>query len=197
MLSALGLYLDQQDEVWFTLCGSTEEMHARYRARTSLKNVLAHAEALRRAKAIDGARALEFQYNREDLASERFASILSTFTKVERIESCIPDSSVQFKHEFQLHDFYPPQETLKSYKQLDIFSRITISEIDCQSIDEHQIQIDPFGNIYPCYLFFEHRVDQKWNYDYSTILNHKCECCRFCQRKVSELKNKLKLNSII
>lgn len=195
--SSLGQTLDYQDEVWFTLCGSTEEMHFKYRIGTSLERVLGHARALRRAKKIDGARALKFQYNQEDLASERFASILSEFSRVEWIASCIPDQKIQFKHEFQHQDFYPPQEILNPYKRLDAFSRITTSEIDCQSIDEHQVQIDPFGNIYPCYLFFESNASQMWNCNYSSILEYKHECCRFCQRRVSELKNKLKLNSII
>ncbi len=193
----LGQSLDYQDEVWFTLCGSTEEIHSKYRVGTSLERVLEHARALRRAKKIDGARALQFQYNQEDLASERFTSILSEFSRVEWIASCIPDLKTQFKCEFQHQDFYPPQEILNSYKRLNAFSRITTSEIDCQSIDEHQVQIDPFGNIYPCYLFFENNASQMWNFNYSSILEHKHECCRFCQRRVSELKNKLKLNSII
>lgn len=193
----LGQTLDDCDEVWFTICGSSEEMHAKYRVGTSLKKILANAAALRRARKIDGARALKFQYNKEDLSSERFASILSEFSRVEWISSCIPNPSTQFKQEFQLQDFYPPQEILNQYKQLDAFSRITTSEIDCQSIDEHQVQIDPFGNIYPCYLFFENNASQMWNFNYSSILEHKHECCRFCQRRVSELKNKLKLNSII
>ena len=195
--SLLGQTLDYQDEVWFTLCGSTNEMHSKYRVGTSLERVLSHAAALRMEKKIDGARALKFQYNQEDLDSERFASILSEFSRVEWISSCIPDSKAQFKHEFQHQDFYPPKDTFNSYKQLDAFSRITISKIDCQSIDEHQVQIDPFGDVYPCYLFFEDNASQKWNCSYSSILEHKHECCRFCQRKVSELKNKLKLNSII
>ena len=193
----LGQTLDDCDEVWFTLCGSSEEMHAKYRVGTSLKKILANAAALRRARKIDGARALKFQYNKEDLSSEGFASILSEFSRVEWISSCIPDPSIQFKQEFQLQDFYPPQEILNQYKQLDAFSRITTSEIDCQSIDEHQVQIGPFGDIYPCYLFFESNSSQKWTCDYTGILNHQHECCRFCQRRVSELKNKLKLNSII
>ena len=193
----LGQTLDYQDEVWFTLCGSTEEIHSKYRVGTSLERVLEHARALRREKKIDGARALKFQYNQKDLASDRFASIISEFSRVEWIASCIPDKKIQFRHEFQHQDFYPPQEILNQYKQLDAFSRITTSEIDCQSIDEHQVQIDPFGNIYPCYLFFENNASQMWNFNYSSILEHKYECCRFCQRRVSDLKNKLKLNSII
>lgn len=195
--SYIGQMLDDQDEVWFTICGSTEEMHAKYRVGTSLKRILTNATALRRTRKIDGARALKFQYNKEDLSSERFASIISEFSRVEWIASCIPDKKIQFKHEFQHQDFYPPREILNPYKQLDAFSRITTSEIDCQSIDEHQIQIDPFGNIYPCYLFFENNASQIWNFNYSSILEHKHECCRFCQRRVSELKNKFKLNSII
>lgn len=193
----LGHSLDDQDEVWFTLCGSTEEMHTKYRVGTSLKRVLANAAALRRVKMVDGARALKFQYNQKDLASDRFACIVSEFSKVEWISSCIPNNSIQFKRVFCSQDFYPPTDVLSSYKQLDTFSRISSSPIDCQSINEHQVQIDPFGNIYPCYLFFENNASQQWNGDYSSILDHRYECCRFCQRRVSELKNKLKLNSII
>lgn len=193
----LGQNLDSNDEVWFTICGSTEEMHAKYRIGTSLKKILRHASALRSKNKIDGARALTFQYNQEDLASENFYNIIQTFSKVEWISSNIPDLKIQFERPFQISDFNPPKEILDSYRRLDSFSRIASSKIDCQSIDEHQIQIDPFGNIYPCYLYFESYADDTWTGDYSNILASKHECCRFCQRRVSELKNKLGLNSII
>lgn len=193
----LGQTLDDQDEVWFTLCGSTEEMHAKYRVGTSLKRVLVHAQALRSARSIDGARALKFQYNQEDLESSQFAGILSQFSRVEWIASSIPDPAIDFKQKFQSHDFCPPRDLLNSYHQLDAFSRIAVPLVDCQSIDEHQIQIDPFGDIYPCYAFFEASRGQLWDQDYSSILQGGRHCCRFCKRQVSELKNKLNLNSII
>lgn len=195
--SWLGQMLSDEDEVWFTLCGSSEEMHAKYRVGTSLKRVLAHAQALRSSRSIDGARALKFQYNQEDLASERFAGILASFSRSEWISSSILDPLVEFKSEFQHNDFCPPEDVLNAYKCLDSLSKITSSPIDCQSIDEHQIQIDPFGDIYPCYLFFESNASQKWNCSYSSILGHQHNCCRFCQRRVSGLKNKLHLNTII
>ena len=75
-------------------------MHAKYRVGTSLKRILTNAMALRRTRKIDGARALKFQYNKEDLSSERFASIVSEFSRVEWIASCIPDQKIQFMHEF-------------------------------------------------------------------------------------------------
>ena len=49
----LGLSLSMIDEVYFTICGSTQELHERYRKNTCLKNILHNASVLRAVKPID------------------------------------------------------------------------------------------------------------------------------------------------
>ena len=72
----LGSILDDNDRVWFTLCGSTQAMHEHYRVGTTLHKVLQHARALRTIKKVDGARALVFKYNENDIHSAEMKIIL-------------------------------------------------------------------------------------------------------------------------
>lgn len=193
----LGSLLDNNDRVWFTLCGSTQEIHSKYRVGTSLSNILANASSLRKVREVDGARALVFKYNYEDIKSQKFKEILDRFTFTETITSSIVDHETEFISNFDLSQLSPVDQVQKDYKNLEKFSQICKMQIDCQSIDEHQVQIDPFGDIYPCYVFLENCSGTAWNQDYSSILAGENSFCRFCKRQVAKMKNDLKLNSII
>lgn len=69
--------MSDDDRVWFTLCGSSQEIHSRYRVGTNLELILDHAAALRNVKRVDGARALVFRYNEEDIQGDEFKAILA------------------------------------------------------------------------------------------------------------------------
>ena len=63
----LGVLLGEEDEVYFTICGSTQELHETYRKGTKLANILRNAAAMREAgKKTDYAQCIRFEYNDDD-----------------------------------------------------------------------------------------------------------------------------------
>lgn len=65
----LGKTLSDNDEVWFTLCGSTQKLHSHYRVNTNLVRILHHAEVLRSMRRVDCVKCIRFRYNQEDICS--------------------------------------------------------------------------------------------------------------------------------
>lgn len=188
----LGSILSNDDEVWFGICGSTNEIHSKYRRNTSLEIILEHAEALREVKRCDCIKVIRFEYNHVDLSSQAFADISSKFHKVEIVDTSIPN-------EVDNPEFYPMCGVYESYKKLndvaEYFQRVKPTNV-CQSMFDHQLQINPFGEIFPCYRFFENNSDiLDWNYD--KITSAKYPCCKFCNKFVLDYINKNNLNDII
>jgi pyruvate-formate lyase-activating enzyme len=58
--------LDNTDQVHFTICGSTQELHEKYRVNSKLSKILENAEALRSVKPIDYCQFIRFVYNEND-----------------------------------------------------------------------------------------------------------------------------------
>jgi hypothetical protein len=61
---------------------------------------------------------------------------------------------------------------------------------------EKSIQIDPYGNIFPCYRFLEmNSCNVDW--EYNKIESGFYDCCVLCNKKVVEYVNRKGLNDII
>lgn len=191
--SDIGLLLDQSnDEVWFSICGSTEEMHSRYRVGTSLQTILKNAAALREVSKVDCAKFIVFKYNYDDITSSKFkAQIASQFTKVEWLDTNI-ELDAESKYAEIDEGLLPRSEVLASHKRAMAIAdfcqtRGSMVDISCQSLFDKQIQIDPFGNIFPCYTYFESNPLETWNRDYSDILAGRCKCCKLCNSKIASI----------
>ncbi len=138
----LGGILSDEDEVWFTLCGSTQDMHEHYRVNTSLERILHHAEALRSVRKIDCAKCLRFRYNQEDIESRKFADIVKDFSKVERLDTCHPLSRESYNYNFTYDDLLPVEDVLQEYRKIDTMSKFYNSRdpsVYCQSIEEKSL----------------------------------------------------------
>ena len=192
----LGHLLDNDDRVWFTLCGATQTVHEHYRVGTHLDAILQHARCLRSARKVDGARALVFEYNKDSIYSDEMKRLLEQFSHYEFI-------TTSFQPESTGKDFLPTSKDLLAYKKIDALAtqmmKVKTSRIECQSIYEHQVQIDPFGGIWPCYVHFESMSAkcQSWNYDYQPILDKKNSCCRFCQQSILDYCQRHSIPDII
>ena len=106
--------LSADDEVWFTVCGSTQELHEKYRVNTQLERVLSHARALRQVKKIDCMKCIKFKYNSEVLASAAFAKIAGEFSRVECIDTSY-DEQAKYKKQFDFNLFMPADEVMQKY----------------------------------------------------------------------------------
>lgn len=198
--SQIGKILSKDDEVWFTLCGSTQDMHSKYRVGTSLSRILSHARALRAHKRIDCAKCIKFKYNYEDLQSAAFKKIVRPFSKTEFIDTSFEDN-VQYEKQFNVDDFMPVDKVKKEYSKINSLSDILLSkdkhDMICQSLEEKYVQIDAYGSVYPCYRYLEADPCRSWDKDYADILECKHKCCKLCQSDIVEYCDKHKLNSII
>jgi hypothetical protein len=65
----LAKILDDNDEIWFSLCGSTQYTHEHYRKNTRLENILRHAHLIRETRRIDCVKCIKFKYNQTDIES--------------------------------------------------------------------------------------------------------------------------------
>ena len=78
----LGKLFDSNDSVYFTICGSTQELHEHYRVNTNLLNIINNAAYLRKAMPIDYAQCIRFNYNSDDFDTLQFKDIISKFTHI-------------------------------------------------------------------------------------------------------------------
>ena len=198
----LGLILDDADEVYFTICGSTQEIHEHYRKNTNLKNILHHASILRNRRKVDYAQCIRFNYNSDDLDSNEFRNIVKNFSHVYMTETFYPKSQSNYVINFPKNDFIPSKHKLNEYNKLKKLAEIKFqSRIQktaiCQSLQFKRQQIDVFGNVYPCYLFLEYSNGMKWNGDYSDIKSIKYDCCKFCDKIIKDFGMQKKLDYII
>ena len=182
------MLVEGDDEIWFSLCGSTQELHSRYRRGTNLETILDNAAAVRQMCRVDCAKCIVFQYNCDDLLkTEAFKKIASQFSKVEWL-----DTTIELDQEKTCsNDFLPRPSLLDEHKKTMRLANFFLArgdiKIACQSQFDKQVQIDPFGNIFPCFTYFESYPLEHWNRDYSKILEGKCNCCKLCNSKLAGL----------
>lgn len=198
----LGMTLNDSDEVYFTICGSTQELHSYYRKNTNLSKILHNAQILRNVKPIDYAQCIRFNYNSDDFDSIEFKKIISQFSHVYWTETFYQKDLNNYIEKFDSIDFLPAKCKLKKYDVVKRYAELkfessTQKTAVCQSIKYQRQQLDVFGNVYPCYLFLEYRNASKWDQDYSKIINVKYPCCKFCEKTIQQLCKENNLDYII
>ncbi len=194
--------LNSEDSVYFTICGSSQELHEIYRKNTSLEKILKNARALREINPIDYAQCIRFDYNNEDFNSENFKKMVSEFTNVYWTETFLLKEKSIYKEQKDLEKLKPFQEKIKQYQMVE---KIAIKKFKepkpkrtwCKAWHENRLQIDINGNEYPCYLFLEASGGKKWDGNWNDIHNLQYECCKFCEESVVKLCDNLELDYII
>ena len=182
----LAQILDDNDEIYFTICGSTQEIHEKYRQGTSLKLILDNAKIVRQIRPIDYAQCIQFNYNFNDLNSTKFKTLVSQFSHVYMTETFYPKDLTIYQKKFDITKFMPRQDKLPLYNRIKKIAELKYStqtkgHAECQSLEFNRQQLDVFGNVYPCYLFLEHMNSQIWDNDYKKITALNYPCCKFCE----------------
>ena len=198
----LGYHLKLDDKVYFTICGSTQEIHETYRKHTKLSNIIDNAKALRSVIPIDYAQCIRFNYNSNDFDSSAFKTIANQFSTVYMTETFYQKEQDNYEYAFDAKLFMPCKAKQAEYDKLKDFVdrrnyNILKTNTDCLMTRTNRIQIDVFGNIYPCYLFLEHMNGIKWNEDMDDIKHVNHNCCRFCDKIVQMFAKKHDLEYII
>ena len=195
----LGRILKETDKVYFTICGSTQELHETYRSGTSLKNILRNAKALRESKHIDYCQCIRFNYNDNDLNSNTFLKMVSDFSHKYFTETFLFKDTNLYKNKIDIEKFKPAPKKIKKYiKCLKLTENVLKhSGCECQAYLGRWCQIDIYGNIYPCYFFLEESQGKLWNGNWREIRNGKYHECRFCKTYIRKFINENDLSYII
>jgi len=197
----LALSLSKEDKVYFTICGSTQKLHEKYRKNTSLEKILKNARTFRKYNSIDYAQCIRFDYNDEDFNSKEFIDMVSEFTNIYWTETFLLKDKFYYKDVSDLDDLKPFQEKRKQYEMIEKIASKKFKEgnkrVWCKAYEEGRLQIDIKGNEYPCYLFLEASGGKEWDKDWSKIHSLQYECCKFCEESVVQLCDELNLDYII
>ena len=197
--------LTKDDKVYFTICGSTQELHETYRKNTSLNRILENARAFRGPNKNDYAQCIRFNYNDEDFNSKKFKDMVSEFSNVYWTETFLLKDESNYKDTKDIDKLIPFQRKINHYKTIEKISSLKWNEslkgipkkTWCKAYHENRLQLDIHGNEYPCYLFLEASKGKIWNGNWDDIHNLKYECCKFCEESVVKLCDELDLDYII
>jgi len=171
----IGNLLDENDQVHFTICGSTQELHETYRVGSNLQNILDNAEALRNVIAIDYCQFIEFEYNKnDDVTSFPFTNYYAVKTEGDRF--------LNEKRVEPLEGVKPTDTRDRLIKQ--IFKNIPAEgKIKCKSLEDKKVYINVQGQISPCYIHAEYYPKEDFNFDYTKIINFSYDKCGLCEEK--------------
>jgi MoaA/NifB/PqqE/SkfB family radical SAM enzyme len=197
----LGTIVREDCKVEFTICGSTQELHEKYRVGSSLDEILRHATAYRKAgKNNDWIQHIRFEYNKEDLESEAMQDIINEFSFKELIETEGRRRQMVYNDTFEV-DIRPVDSRERAINTL-FDNRPKPGDdvcIDCLSIGRKKVYINQFGKVSACYTHAENEDD--WfedddQMDYTDILDFKYPDCFGCERKTKLFIDKLGLEFI-
>lgn len=195
-------YMNSNDRVYFSICGSTQELHEVYRTNTKLSNILANARAFRGPNKNDYAQCIRFDYNSEDFDSDVFKEMVSEFSTIYWTETFLLKEETNYIDTSRLNKLGPNPKKVDDYLYMDRFAKSKMAspvkgKAWCMSWEKQSQQVDIDGKIYPCYLFLEASKGKAWDGDYEKILAMEYDVCKYCDRAVIDLCNKKDLRYII
>ena len=198
----LSLYLTAEDKVYFSICGSTQELHEVYRKNTRLVNILQNASGFRTEKKNDYAQCIRFAYNSDNFDSEEFAQMVSVFSNVYWTETFLLKETSNYVNVVNIDLLQPNAKKIDDYRHIDKLAKTKFASpvkgrASCMSWNNQSQQVDINGKVYPCYLFLEASNGKPWDGDYEKILGMEYDVCKYCDRAVIELCDKKDLRYII
>jgi MoaA/NifB/PqqE/SkfB family radical SAM enzyme len=198
----LGKRVAPSCKVFFTICGSTQELHEKYRVGSSLQEILDHAAAYRTTgNQNDYIQHILFEYNKEDLKSDAMQSIIKQFNNQLYVDSEGVRRLTDYKQSFpmnvrprnsrdnlikELFKGRPKPDDGKTY------------EINCKSLQEKKVYINQFGQISACYIHAEFEKDyfEGEIFDYGDILKFKYPDCFLCEKRTKCFIEKMGLDFV-
>lgn len=198
----LGSLVPEKCMCCFTVCGSTQELHEKYRVGSNLQQILDNAAAFRKnGRKNDYVQFIRFEYNAEDLKTEKMKNILKQFSNY-----IITDSQgVREKTEYdKLFD-----DDIKPISNRDKIIKVIFRdrpkpnddkkyEIKCASFEEKKIYINQWGQVSACYVHAENEKDYFENeeFDYTDILSFKFPDCFLCEKRTRTFIDKIGLDFV-
>ena len=183
-------------KVIFTICGSTQELHEKYRKGSNLQQILNNARAFKNTYKNDWIQFIRFEYNKNELNNKNMLMILNQFSHRLIVDS-EGDRRLNEKILSFDADIKPVNKRDYAIKYI-LKQRNKPSQIFCKSYIEKKLYINQFGEIFPCYIFAEFQNNHFINniYDYSNILNYAYPDCFTCSNYAQNMILKLNLEFI-
>lgn len=185
----LASHIHGKSKVYFTICGTTQHTHGKYRVGSKLEDVIRNAETFRDADkgGHDYMQYIRFRYNRHETDEsilkilKRFSSygILNTDPVAERfgLSDCVRYglcSDLDFSCQYGTMTV----RTLQNKNR----------KINCYSLENRYVRIDPFLTVSPCICWRMYNdqqfIDKDGNMDYSSIIENKHDFCYECERNM-------------
>ena len=185
----LGEIFPDNIKIYFTVCGSTQELHEKYRKGSKLQDVLNNALAFKETYKFknDYIQHIKFNYNKEDFETEAMQNIIKMFSCSFLIES------LPYNERFSLvpnKDFDMPSNS-NNYKKLMTRTIQKIEDkkckINCKSIQTNFLSIDQFGNQTPCFLYRMYYKNSYTKQDSIDISNGKFNFCFECEKSTTNM----------
>lgn len=199
----LAKLLSPRDKVFFTVCGSTQELHEKYRVGSSLKKVLENHAAFKAAcpYPIDYVQHIRFDYNRDDFESPAMKEIMSRFSNDASIDSLpynerfgfIDDEANRIKMTADLARHYKLISDSARKRYLQNKSGEISCKMRCKSLETKFIAIDQFGETYPCFLYRIYNTNEKFDLNYEKINKFTYDFCYECESMTTFLLEKYSL----
>lgn len=197
----LGEIVPDQCITVFTICGSTQELHEKYRVGSNLKEIIGHARAYRSSgKTNDYIQHILFEYNKKDL-EDGMGKIINEFNNVMYVDS----EGIRRINEYNIDfddDIRPRASRDKLIKQL-FRGRPRPNdgqkyEIKCKSIQEKKVYINQYGQVSACYIHAEFEKDyfEGEVFDYGDILDFKYKDCFLCEKRTKTFIEKMGLDFV-
>lgn len=185
----LGEAINGDDHVIFTVCGTTQELHEKYRVGSSLKQILENVQYFRETNKDenDFCSYIKFAYNEKDsfnanrVFKDKFSDfyIVNTDPRFEWFNLCEKDDNngislvedIRIKYKLKTH-------YIKNKKSHNIV---------CWSKEKKMVRIDNFGNIYPCIcyaLYCKDKFENNGILNYNNILSNKVKYCHNCDKEM-------------
>ncbi|MBT4795485.1 MAG: radical SAM protein [Candidatus Marinimicrobia bacterium] len=184
----LAQIMNSDDRVFFSICGSTQELHEIYREGTRLDKIIKNAAAFRTEDKNDYAQCIRFDYNSDNFDSDEFTNFVSVFSNIYMTETYLSKDDSNYVNTKNLGLLVPTKAKADKYYNIEKIANIGLSKKSyCKSVEHNSQQIDINGNIYPCYLFLEANGDKPWDGDYDKILNQHYDVCKFCEKNVMKM----------
>lgn len=201
----LGTILTDNDRVYFTICGSTQELHETYRVGSNLQQILDHHEAFvsTNKDGIDHIQHIMFDYNRKDFESEGMKKLMSRFSRTYLVDTEGQRSINEYVRSFDKSLIRPEDERKRG---IDAIFNIKPKpedekkyEIKCMSFRDKKVYIDQFGRISPCYSHAEYAGPGHFTgpeFDYSRVLNFEFHDCFKCEKRIQRFIDEMGLDFV-
>lgn len=196
----LGNIIPEHCRCCFTVCGSTQELHERYRVGSDLAQIMRNAAAFRESgRQNDWIQHIRFQYNAVDRESPGMKEIFSQFSNVILVET--EGIRRLNDHKLIVPDGVAPLPTRDKMIKMIFKNRPTPGDqvtINCRSLENKKVYINQFGQISACYIHAEFEQDyfDCDDFDYADILSFKFSDCFLCEKQTRTIIEKTGLDFV-